>query len=321
VLRIVTALTILIVLCLISSIEAEDKKFYAIDIDNDIYVIDSATKGVEKIHIDDVMNLTMVEISPTGRYLSWRALWLEPDTCLCEIKDRMPLILVVMDLERSHADTICNVMDYDWAPSEDILAYMISYKDDYGETITGYAVFYGGEVWLYDAVTEGRSEISLCEDGYHSVYWSKFGERLCITCNSGPVIAYDPETAADSVLWGEYINVSPDGLYGFDDIIEDEAELYDLEKQKRIPLIDSEDSEVSGNMVYAELLEWGKLEGKTIAYVSTATLEYIDCATGQMYKVIPPSPDIDPIGDLVGFREGRPVWAKITGDKAELFYY
>jgi hypothetical protein len=310
----------LIVVCSMLPTGAIAQQAYALDRENDIYVINEGGGLVTKLHIDDVMNLDMVQISPSGRFLSWQALWLEPDSSYCGIEDENPNILVVMNLENDKADTLCCVMDYDWSPEDDVIA-LIEYTEEY-HLGAGYNIFKGHTLWLYDAVQGDRENLNEIGCGeYDQLYWSEYRNTLCITCFNGQDMHYDPQSGQVLKAWGEYLIISPNGRYGFYDNIYDPASLFSIIDKKEIDLIPGSCSEFKENNVYVSVLEWGKIDDKTVLYVDSNSLEYIDCATGQMYKVIPPSPDIDPIDDLVGFRAGRPVWAKITGDKAELFYY
>ncbi len=298
-----------------------EKTLYPLDRDTLITVINTDNLAYSNISITDVSNLTLLAISPSERYLSWRAKWLKPDTCVCEDKGWPPNVLIVMDLQTGITDTICHVMNYDWSPNSDQLAY-IAYDLLPSNDFPSGKYMEGVSVWLYNPESRAKTEIAACDDGYYGIYWSEFEDKLYITCAyHGPDKFYNSTTGEVAESWGWFLKVSPDGKYGFRDTIDDEAYLFDLESRKKIKLDPDEDWGYGTGDIYAQLLEWGKLDGKTIAYVRFMDLEYVDCATGRMYKVTPPSPDIDPINDLVGFRDGRPVWARITGDKAELFYY
>ncbi|MBW7998036.1 MAG: hypothetical protein FVQ81_16005 [Candidatus Glassbacteria bacterium] len=294
---------------------------YAIEVEHAIVVVDTTENIVNRITVRNIYDSSSPLISLSSRYLARMTYWRDINTCKCNIPlIEDPRILVITDLDTGVADTICHTFDYVWSPSEDKLTFI--YYEVEEDKKWGNHHSAGRSVWLYNATSGVREEISgiICHE-YTSLYWSEYKNTLCVSCLSGSDRHYDPVTGQVLEAWGYYLKISPDGKYGFYDNKEDAAEVYDLKTKKQIQLIKSADSKSTTVEIYASLLGWGKLDGKTIAFVSTITLEYIDCATGQMYQVKPPSPDINPLYDLVGFRDGRPVWAKIHGDKAELFYY
>ncbi|MBW7995972.1 MAG: hypothetical protein FVQ81_05240 [Candidatus Glassbacteria bacterium] len=296
-------------------------KKYVVQEEKAMIVVDSVENIVNRITVRNIYHLYSIKLSPKSRYLAWKEFWRDISTCKCNIPlIEAPMILVITDLDTGVSDTICHTFDYVWSPSEDKLTFI--YYEVEEDKKWGNHHSAGRSVWLYNATSGVREEISgiICHE-YTSLYWSEYKNTLCVSCLSGSDRHYDPVTGQVLEAWGYYLKVSPDGKYGFYDNKEDAAEIYDLESKKKIQLIKSADSKSTADEIYAGFLEWGKLDGKTIAYVRFMYLEYVDCETGRMYKVTPPSPDIDPIADLVGFRDGRPVWAKIHGDKAELFYY
>lgn len=288
-LRLITAINILIVMFSVSSCKAATNQAYALGGENDIYVIDVASMQVEKKHIVDVMNLTMVEISPSGRYLSWRALWLEPDTCLCELIGKNPDILVIINLESGKADTICNVMAYDWSPSEDKLVYILLHMvEDAMNSGTGYAIYSGGDVYLYDLDSGLKREIFIGSYTMKGVSWSEYDKNI-YTLDSYGVQKYD--LVADSIKDATLLDflISPDGKYSYLQTSEGDPTVLSRTKDYSLEELFSYPSGVYDEDSFCEgLISWGVIDGESVAYVEKDGLQYIVCSTGQVRKVIPP---------------------------------
>lgn len=314
-----TYLILIMSLVEIGNLSASNK--YAIEIEDAIFVVDTVGAVVRRVEVGDIYDIGGVTFSPSGNYIAWQEYLYDISECKCNVPlVGPPFVIVVMNLNKGFTDTLCNALQYSWTPGRDKFAY-IEYLEDYSE-ISGHNYKRGHTVWQYDPATGEEIELENIDcDDYTELYWSEFENKLSISCLTGPDRHYDPKTGTISEFWGYRLKISPDGKYGFQDTIDDEADLYDLGSQKKIQLVKSADSKSNSDEIYASLVEWGRIDGRTVAYVYTLTLEYIDCTTGRMYPVIPPSPDVNPIYDLVGFRNGRPVWAKIDGDRAELFYY
>ncbi|MBW7995974.1 MAG: hypothetical protein FVQ81_05250 [Candidatus Glassbacteria bacterium] len=279
-----------------------------------IEVINSDCLDVETVFDDTDMQIYKARLSATSKYLAWRAKWALRDTCLCEDKGRDPLILVIMDLESNASDSICHVGDFSWSPVKDQIVYI---KMDLPEN--DYEFYSTGKVWIDDVNSGTKQQIFSEVEAFRNINWQICDNKIYTNIAGGIAAIYNP--LDDKTAYKSYDAISPDGIYGFCQTVDAPAELYITDGDQRIELLPGDYSVFKIRNVYAFFLEWGVIEDKTVVYVDSHSLEYIDCATGRMYLVLPPSPDIDPLYDLVGFRDGRPVWAKIHGDKAELFYY
>ncbi len=183
--------------------------------------------------------------------------------------------------------------------------------------------YIGQSTWMYNPKTGEKNELFIGGSQPIHIGWSASDSNIYSLGIQG-VERYDPATDDITAVPFMDAQISPDGKYCYLDGIEgDPTGLYRNEDNLLVDLFSDSSGTFDQEYFYADLLSWGIIDNETVAYIDEGegVLQYIDCATGKMHKVIPPSPDIDPIDDLVGFRQGRPVWAKITGDKAELFYY
>ncbi len=258
-------------------------------------------------------------LSASGRYMTTVVLDGNSDLDSCSNGEEPEIGLLVIDMEKETKRFICNVQTYAWSPNEDKLVYILYGKDnDDREEDAGDAFFSGESIWLYDAQAKISIELKVESNALQSLGWSEHDGNIYALNDEG-VIRYTLNTGL--VVQTKYLGVhlSPDGKYCFRESVDSPCGLYLSESQTAIPFI--EESSKEPIHIYSDFVSWGVLGGETVLFLIDDGLSYIVCATGRMHKVVPPSPDIDPIGDLVGFREGRPVWAKIKGDKAELFYY
>ncbi|MBW7998038.1 MAG: hypothetical protein FVQ81_16015 [Candidatus Glassbacteria bacterium] len=223
-------------------------------------------------------------------------------------------IAVIIDLEDNSKWTIENVEKVSWSPQRALFVYIG------GECIQGGDYYYSTGAWLVDPASKTRDSIFINQHYFDDIVWRKNDNNIYL--DGSGVVKYDPITKEIKKTPYRSCEISPDGRYYFIASLEGELAKFIRTQDNSELNISLEDEKDMPFGLQCDMVEWAIIEDAVISYVTDASdLFEVDLSSCVLRKVHPPSPDIDPIDDLVGFRDGRPVWAKIHGDKAELFYY
>jgi hypothetical protein len=313
-------LPILLSFVLYQSVEsAKCDQYYFYWDRHSVSIIDKDTGQLQGIFADSVFIIDNgfgrnINSSCTGRYISI--------TCLrspeVKMEKGLPVphrqVAVIVDLMDQDKWIMEDVEKVSWAPHSDLFVCIG------GPSLNLLDYYYSDKAWLVNPGTKAVSILFPNQAAFDDINWSAHNSRI-YSCRSG-VLEYNSENGTIRHTGLKRCNISPDGDYYMDDTEEDEeACLYRTATNSEVEIEVPDNDAFSFGRLFSHFA-WQMDESRTLAYVMDYPDFYcIDCATGKMYKVIPPSPDIHPIKNLVGFRQGRPVWAKITGDKAELFYY
>ncbi|MFC1545021.1 hypothetical protein ACFL4X_02545 [Gemmatimonadota bacterium] len=178
--------------------------------------------------------------------------------------------------------------------------------------------YLGKTIKILDLQTGETKEPALRLDIPCNISWTGRDNKIIVR-DLIKVQKYDPVTGVVTETNYQDVYISPAGKYCFRESVDDPCGLYLIDNQLEIPIVAAGTSTPTN--LYSDFIAWGTIGGKTVIYTKYEYFGYIDCASGQLHEVTPPSPGINPVADLVGFRDGRPVWARISGDKAELYYY
>ena len=320
IMKIIIILSIMISLCFPKSGNSEKSYQYYFHWDrHSVSMIDKDTGQLQEIFTDSVFIIDNgfgrdINSSCTGRYISI--------TCLrrpeVKMENGLPVphcrVALIIDLIEQDRWIIEDVEKVSWAPHSDLFVCIG------GPSLNLLDYYYSDRAWLANPETKEVSLLFPDQAAFNDINWSAHNNRI-YSCRSG-VLEYNPENGTIKHTSLRRCNISPDSEYYMDDTEEDEeACLYRVETNVEVEIKVPDKVAFKFGLLFSHFA-WQMDKGRTLAYVMDYPDFYcIDCPTGEMVKIIPPSPDIDPIGDLVGFHEGRPVWAKIKGDKAELFYY
>ena len=286
-----------------------------------MYLIDEFTCSYGIVFVDNPYSFLEEKsrLSASGRYLAIPSIVDNSNTDRCPEDSIEAIDLVVIDLLNKTSTCICNVSKYDWSPVKDKLAYINEEKDDKRrEADVGDNFFSGCSVAAYDPASGLSTELEIDATSIRCLCWSKNDGKIYVRHEDG-VIQYDPATKFCKEMPYQSVYISPDGKYCFRETVDDPCGLYLTADQSEIPFIEVGTNEPLE--LYSDFIAWGVIDSNTVVYTIYDFFGYIDCATGRLYEIKPPSPEIDPVRNLVGFKNGRPVWARIAGDKAELFYY
>lgn len=292
-----------------------------------VCVFNSMSRELKEAFFDSTDKIveSSIKASPSGKYVSMYGSWHEyySDKCENETGERHGFFLVI-NVETGDVISLCNVMSNTWAAEKDLLVYIEGFTEITKGPDWVEKWYIGKAVKIFDPNTGLSQEIDIEMHSPYDVSWSKFDNHIYVYDDYENVFKYNPATGESDKTHYRYVHISPDGLYCFLKSLEgDPAQLFRNEDNSSVFITDSESKPIDTNTFWPYFLDWGLMDGKTVAYLQMnyQNLFYIDCASGQLHEIQPPSPEIRPVDDLAGFRNGRPVWAKIIGDKAELFYY
>jgi hypothetical protein len=286
---------------------------------NGVSVFEPETGIAKTVYCDSMVFLYNfvkynVQSSITGRYISICGNRM-PDVAFIDNESvEYTHVAVIIDLENDSKWTIQNVEKVSWSPHHDLFAYIG------GENIHQGDYYYSTGAWLVDPGSKEKNGIFIEQLHFDDIYWRESDNNIYL--ESSGVVKYDPLTKEIKKTPYRSCNISPDGKYYFIASLEGElAAFIRVQNNSELTIVLEDEKDMPFGL-QCHMIEWTIRDDVSVAYVSDASgLFEVDMSACVLKRIIPPSPDIDPIGDLVGFRQGRPVWAKISGDKAELFYY